>query len=86
VSLELETIELTPSVAPAADAASPFANAPLFAPAPANPFFAAIPPSPVVAVEQIEGEGEYRMLKSGPAVHPDEVEHAHASAIEIKVL
>jgi FHA domain len=66
-------------------------NAPMFAPlAPHNPFMvpsalAQVPPSPVLAVEQLEGDEGYAMIKSGPAPHAEEVELTHVSAVEVLV-
>ena len=56
----------------------------------ANPFLTPTAPShqPAYAQDQLqmlEGDEGYAMIKSAPAVHPDEVEVAHLSAVEVLV-
>ena len=53
----------------------------------ANPFLAIPSPfqAPVSAQSPSGDEDGYAMIKSGPAMHPDEVEVAHVSAVEVIV-
>ncbi len=94
--LDLERAEDTRTASPALAAvpAAAFASGPFagfshepYALAVNNPFLAPLSPfhAPVTAQDVSGDEGEYAMIKSGPAMHPDEVEIAHASAIEIIV-
>ncbi len=83
-------VQVPASAAPQAAASpAPLFNAPLFAPlAPQNPFLAPmvhVAASPVLAVEQLEGDEGYAMIKSGPSPHAEEVELTHVSAIEVMI-
>jgi hypothetical protein len=96
-SVPPEAIPVSVSAPPVAAAASahpppsnPFASAPAnpFAPAAVNPFaqmpFAASAAAPSSATG---GPGaSYALIKSGPAVPPDEVEVVHLSTVEVMVL
>src|SRR5271165_3141708 len=71
--------------------AAPAAQGPAFAAAPAAAYAAAAPleATPGLGIEPPLDGGTgltYAMVKSGPDVSPDEVELAHASAIEVMIL
>jgi hypothetical protein len=75
------------AAAPAA--ASPFAGAPVAAFAGAAAAAAPLEPTTGLGIEPPLDGGTgytYSMVKSGPDVNPDEVEVAHASAIEVMIL
>jgi hypothetical protein len=85
---------------PAAPSGNPFAAAPASVPPPANPFAAAAPlANPFVAQAVPYGVNApggsdfnpsapytYSLVRSGPDVNPDEVEHAHLAAVEVMVM
>jgi hypothetical protein len=73
-------------------AASPFAGAPASVPAPANPFVAQAVPA-AYGVNAPGGSDfnpnlpyTYSLVRSGPDVSADEVEHSHLSSVEVMVL
>ncbi len=74
--------------APAASAFAPAPQANPFAPAAANPFAAAPYAAAAAAAASVaDGPGaSYALVKSGPAVPPDEVEVVHLSTVEVMVL
>jgi hypothetical protein len=78
-----------PFAAPPAAPASPFAAAAPAASFAASAASAPLEPTPGLGIEPpLEGATgyTYAMVKSGPDVSPDEVEVAHASAIEVMIL
>jgi hypothetical protein len=71
---------------------SPFANGPVSVPPPANPFVAQAVPANY-GVNAPGGSDfnpslpyTYSMVRSGPDVSPDEVEHAHLASVEVMVM